>query len=92
MSTRSVIARAAPTFTHIAFDDFRIVRDNITGGDSITHPGSAGAVLHVHRSGFPSASRPERNREAERQGISTRLTKIIPMVAVLRARTLLEET
>jgi pyruvate/2-oxoglutarate dehydrogenase complex dihydrolipoamide dehydrogenase (E3) component len=26
----------SPHFTHISFDDFRIVRDNLTGGDRVT--------------------------------------------------------
>jgi pyruvate/2-oxoglutarate dehydrogenase complex dihydrolipoamide dehydrogenase (E3) component len=37
----------SPHFTHISFDDFRIVRDNLTGGDRVT-TGPTGAFLHVH--------------------------------------------
>ncbi len=39
----------SPQFTHIAFDDFRIVRDNILGGNRVT-TGRHVPFVHLHRS------------------------------------------
>ena len=38
----------SPQFTHVAGDDFHIVRENLAGGQA-QHPRSARALLHVHR-------------------------------------------
>jgi pyruvate/2-oxoglutarate dehydrogenase complex dihydrolipoamide dehydrogenase (E3) component len=76
----------SPHFTHIAFDDFRIVRDNLAGGHRVT------TGRHVP---FCMFTDPEFARiglsetEAKERGIAYRLAKI-PMVAVLRTRTLSE--
>jgi pyruvate/2-oxoglutarate dehydrogenase complex dihydrolipoamide dehydrogenase (E3) component len=76
----------SPQFTHIAFDDFRIVRDNIAGGNRVT----TGRQVP-----FCMFTDPELGRiglsetEAKAQGIAYRLAKI-PMTTVLRTRTLSE--
>ena len=36
MSGRSENAPAVPQFTHVSFDDFRIIRDNLAGGNRTT--------------------------------------------------------
>ena len=40
----------SPQFTHVAFDDFRVVRDNLAG-QGADHPRSTDSLLRVHRSG-----------------------------------------
>jgi pyruvate/2-oxoglutarate dehydrogenase complex dihydrolipoamide dehydrogenase (E3) component len=72
-----------PQFTHVSFDDYRIIRDNLAGGNRtrrgrlvpyclFTDP----ELAHVGMS----------EREAERQGIPVRVAKL-PMSAVLRTHT-----
>jgi pyruvate/2-oxoglutarate dehydrogenase complex dihydrolipoamide dehydrogenase (E3) component len=72
-----------PQFTHVSFDDFRIIRDNLAGGNRtrrdrlipycvFTDP----QIAHVGLS----------ERDAQQQGIQYRLAKL-PMSAVLRAHT-----
>ena len=76
----------SPQFTHIAFDDFRIVRDNINGGKRVTSGRQVPFCLFTD----PEFARIGLNEsEAKAQGIQYRLAKI-PMVAVLRTRTLSE--
>ncbi len=76
----------SPQFTHIAFDDFRIVRDNITGGKRVTTGRQVPFCLftdpELARIGLTES-------EARARGIPYRLAKI-PMAAVLRTRTLSE--
>ncbi|WP_353066142.1 FAD-dependent oxidoreductase [Tunturibacter psychrotolerans] len=74
----------SPHFTHISFDDFRIVRDNLAGGNRTTKNRQVPSVTftdpelaHVGLS----------ENEAKKQGIAYRLGKI-PMAAALRTRTL----
>ncbi len=76
-----------PKFTHISFDDFLVIRDNINGGNHVTNR-PAGSLLPVYglRSWPVWAS--ARSRPA-RRACAYRLFKI-PMAAVLRARTLSE--
>ncbi|WP_334240742.1 dihydrolipoyl dehydrogenase family protein [Terriglobus sp. ADX1] len=78
----------SPQFTHAAFDDFRIVRDNLRGGNRSTRdrlmPFSLFTDPEFARVGLSE-------NEARQQGIPYRLVKI-PMAAVLRTRTLGEET
>ncbi|HEY4417714.1 MAG TPA: FAD-dependent oxidoreductase [Verrucomicrobiae bacterium] len=76
----------SPQFTHISFDDFRIVRDNISGGQRVTTGRQVPfclftdpEVAHIGLS----------EKEAKAQGITYRLAKI-PMLANLRTRTLSE--
>jgi pyruvate/2-oxoglutarate dehydrogenase complex dihydrolipoamide dehydrogenase (E3) component len=72
----------SPMFTHISEDDFRIVRDNLAGGRRSTRDRlipycmfTDPSLAHVGLS----------EREAERQGVKTRMAKL-PMSAVLRAQ------
>ena len=75
-----------PHFTHISFDDYRVVRDNIAGGNhSITNrqvPFCLFTDPEFARIGLSET-------EAKEQNISYRLAKI-PMMTVLRTRTLSE--
>ena len=76
----------SPHFTHIAFDDFRIVRDNLAGGHRVT----AGRQVPFCMFTDPEFARIGLSEtEAKERGIAYRLAKI-PMVAVLRTRTLSE--
>ena len=76
----------SPHFTHISFDDFRIVRDNITGGHRVT----TGRQVPFCMFTDPEFARIGLSEtEAKAQGVEYRLAKI-PMVAVLRTRTLSE--
>lgn len=76
----------SPKFTHIAYDDFRIVRDNMNEGHRVTTgrlvPFCMFTDPELARVGFSES-------EAKAQGIPYRLAKI-PMKAVLRTRTLSE--
>jgi len=76
----------SPHFTHIAFDDFRIVRDNLAGGHRVTTGRQVPYCLFTD----PEFARIGLNEsEAKRAGIGYRLAKL-PMEAVLRTRTLSE--
>jgi pyruvate/2-oxoglutarate dehydrogenase complex dihydrolipoamide dehydrogenase (E3) component len=76
----------SPHFTHISFDDFRVVRDNITGGNHVT----TGRQVPFCMFTDPELARIGLSEtEAQAQGIPYRLTKI-PMTADLRTRTLSE--
>lgn len=78
----------SPQFTHAAFDDFRIVRDNLRGGSRSTRDRLMPFALFTD----PEFARVGLSEsEARQQGIPYRLVKI-PMAAVLRTRTLSEET
>src|ERR1700730_9719050 len=77
---------ASPHFTHIAFDDHRIVRDNLGGGHRVT----TGRQVPFCMFTDPEFARIGLSEtEAKEHGIGYRLAKI-PMVAVLRTRTLSE--
>lgn len=76
----------SPQFTHIAFDDFRVIRDNLAGGHHVTTGRQVPSTLFTD----PELARIGLSeREAREQGLSYRLFKV-PMVAVLRTRTLSE--
>jgi pyruvate/2-oxoglutarate dehydrogenase complex dihydrolipoamide dehydrogenase (E3) component len=76
----------SPYFTHIAFDDFRIVRDNLAGVQRVT----TGRLVPFCLFTDPELARVGLNeREAQQRGIPYRQFKI-PMLAVLRTRTLSE--
>jgi pyruvate/2-oxoglutarate dehydrogenase complex dihydrolipoamide dehydrogenase (E3) component len=72
----------SPQFTHISEDDFRIVRDNLAGGNRSTRdrlvPYSMFTDPPLARVGLSES-------EAERQGIIVRVAKL-PMDAVLAAQ------
>jgi pyruvate/2-oxoglutarate dehydrogenase complex dihydrolipoamide dehydrogenase (E3) component len=76
----------SPQFTHIAFDDFRIVRDNLAGGNRVTTGRQTPYCLFTD----PELARIGLSEtEAKKNNIAYRLAKI-PMTAVLRTRTLSE--
>jgi pyruvate/2-oxoglutarate dehydrogenase complex dihydrolipoamide dehydrogenase (E3) component len=76
----------SPQFTHVAFDDFRIVRDNLSGGDRTTRERLVPFCMFTD----PELARVGLNEtEAKRRGVSYRVATI-PMAAVLRTRTLSE--
>jgi pyruvate/2-oxoglutarate dehydrogenase complex dihydrolipoamide dehydrogenase (E3) component len=76
----------SPQFTHVAFDDFRIVHDNLNGGNRTTRNRLIPFCMFTD----PELARVGRNEtEARRAGIEYRLAKM-PMAEVLRTRTVSE--
>jgi pyruvate/2-oxoglutarate dehydrogenase complex dihydrolipoamide dehydrogenase (E3) component len=76
----------SPQFTHVSVDDFRVVRDNLAGGNHVT----TGRLIPYTLFTDPELGRIGLNeKEAKARGISYRLFKI-PMTQVLRAQTLSE--
>lgn len=76
----------SPHFTHIAFDDHRIVRDNLAGGNRVTTGRQVPFCMFID----PEFARIGLSEtEAKERGIPYRLAKI-PMLSVLRTRTLSE--
>jgi pyruvate/2-oxoglutarate dehydrogenase complex dihydrolipoamide dehydrogenase (E3) component len=76
----------SPQFTHVAFDDFRVVHDNLTGGNRTTRDRLVPYCMYLD----PELARVGRNEsQARRSGIGYRLLTL-PMAAVLRTRTLSE--
>jgi pyruvate/2-oxoglutarate dehydrogenase complex dihydrolipoamide dehydrogenase (E3) component len=76
----------SPQFTHVAFDDFRVVHDNLNGGSSTTTNRLVPYCMFTD----PELARVGCNEsEARRRGIGYRLLTQ-PMAAVLRTRTLSE--
>jgi pyruvate/2-oxoglutarate dehydrogenase complex dihydrolipoamide dehydrogenase (E3) component len=76
----------SPQFTHAAFDDFRVVHDNLHGGNRTT----TGRLMPYCMYTDPELARVGCNEsEARHRGIGYRLLTM-PMAAVLRTRTLTE--
>ena len=76
----------SPIFTHVAFDDFRIVRDNLSGGHRTTRNRLVPFCVFTD----PELARVGMNeREAKAHGIEYRVVTL-PMASVLRMRTLSE--
>ncbi len=76
----------SPQFTHVSVDDFRVVRDNLTGRNHVT----TGRLIPYTLFTDPELARVGlTEKEARAQGIPYRLFKT-PMEQVLRARTLSE--
>jgi pyruvate/2-oxoglutarate dehydrogenase complex dihydrolipoamide dehydrogenase (E3) component len=76
----------SPQFTHVAFDDFRVVHDNLHGGNRTTRDRLVPYCMFLD----PELARVGCNEsEARRRGIGYRLLTM-PMAAVLRTRTLSE--
>jgi pyruvate/2-oxoglutarate dehydrogenase complex dihydrolipoamide dehydrogenase (E3) component len=76
----------SPQFTHIGFDDFRVVRDNLAGIHRVTTGRQVPYCLFTD----PELARIGLNEsEAKARGLDYRLVKL-PMAAVLRTRTLSE--
>jgi pyruvate/2-oxoglutarate dehydrogenase complex dihydrolipoamide dehydrogenase (E3) component len=77
----------SPQFTHIAYDDYRVIRDNLAGGHRVT----TGRQVPFCMFTDPELARVGLSEtESKAQGISYRLAKI-PMAADLRTRTLSEK-
>jgi pyruvate/2-oxoglutarate dehydrogenase complex dihydrolipoamide dehydrogenase (E3) component len=75
-----------PKFTHISFDDFRVISDNLRGGNRVTTGRQVPYCLFTD----PELARIGLSeKEARARGVAYRLFKI-PMATVLRARTLSE--
>ena len=76
----------SPQFTHIAFDDFRVVRDNLQGG----HRSTRGRLVPYCMFTDPELARVGLDEgAAQRDGLPYRVARL-PMAAVLRTRTLSE--
>ncbi|TAM95700.1 MAG: mercuric reductase [Rhodanobacteraceae bacterium] len=76
----------SPQFTHVAFDDFRVVRDNLAGG----HRTTLNRLVPYCMFTDPELGRVGLNETAARRaGIAYRVAAT-PMAAVLRTRTLSE--
>jgi pyruvate/2-oxoglutarate dehydrogenase complex dihydrolipoamide dehydrogenase (E3) component len=72
----------SPQFTHISEDDFRIIRDNLAGGNRSTHDR---LVPYCMFTDPPLAHVGLSEGEAERQGVITRVARL-PMDSVLGAQ------
>ena len=73
----------SPQFTHVAFDDFRIVRDNLNGGNRTTRDRLVPFCMFTD----PELARVGLNEaEASARRIAYRIARL-PMAAVLRTRT-----
>ena len=78
----------SPQFTHVSFDDFRVVQANLAGGDRTT----CNRLVPYCMFTDPPLGRVGLSEiDAERQGIPVRVAKL-PMAAVLRTRTTGETT
>jgi pyruvate/2-oxoglutarate dehydrogenase complex dihydrolipoamide dehydrogenase (E3) component len=76
----------SPQFTHVAFDDFRVVRDNLNGGNRTTLNRLVPYCIFTD----PELARVGLNEsQAKSAGVQYRLVKM-PMAAVFRAETLSE--
>jgi pyruvate/2-oxoglutarate dehydrogenase complex dihydrolipoamide dehydrogenase (E3) component len=76
----------SPQFTHISVDDFRVVRDNLLGGNHVVNGRQVPFCLFTDPE-FARVGISE--KEAVAQGVDYRLFKI-PMAEVLRAQSLME--
>ncbi|HTH53127.1 MAG TPA: FAD-dependent oxidoreductase [Edaphobacter sp.] len=76
----------SPHFTHISFDDFRIVRDNLAGANRVTTGRQVPSCTFID----PELAQVGLTEtEAAKRGIPYRLARL-PMPAILRSRTLSE--
>jgi pyruvate/2-oxoglutarate dehydrogenase complex dihydrolipoamide dehydrogenase (E3) component len=73
----------SPQFTHVAFDDFRIIRDNLAGGNRSTRDRLVPFCLFTDP---PLARIGVTEAEARQRGIVVRVAKL-PISAVLRTHT-----
>ena len=74
----------SPQFTHVSFDDFRVIRDNLAGVGRSTRDR---LVPYCMFTDPPLARVGLNERDAQRQGIAVRIAKL-PISAVLRTRTI----
>jgi pyruvate/2-oxoglutarate dehydrogenase complex dihydrolipoamide dehydrogenase (E3) component len=73
----------SPQFTHISLDDFRVIRDNLAGGNRSTRDRMVPFCLFTD----PQLAHVGLTEtEAKRRGIAVRVAKV-PVAAVLRTRT-----
>jgi pyruvate/2-oxoglutarate dehydrogenase complex dihydrolipoamide dehydrogenase (E3) component len=79
-------AAGSPQFTHVSFDDFRIISANLSGGDRTKRDR---LVPYCMFTDPPLARVGLSEGEAQRQGIAVRVAKL-PIAAVLRSRTISE--
>jgi pyruvate/2-oxoglutarate dehydrogenase complex dihydrolipoamide dehydrogenase (E3) component len=76
----------SPQFTHVAYHDFRVVHENLNGGNRTTK----GRLVPFCMFTDPELARVGRNEsEARRDGIEYRIAKL-PMANVLRTHTIAE--
>jgi pyruvate/2-oxoglutarate dehydrogenase complex dihydrolipoamide dehydrogenase (E3) component len=74
----------SPQFTHMLFDDFRIIRDNLAGESRTTRDRLVPYCMFID----PPLARVGLNEsDARRRGVAVRVAKL-PMSAVLRTRTI----
>jgi pyruvate/2-oxoglutarate dehydrogenase complex dihydrolipoamide dehydrogenase (E3) component len=73
----------SPLFTHVSVDDFRIIKDNLAGGDRSTRDR---LVPYCMFTDPPLAHVGLTEREAQHQGIAVRIARL-PMSTVLRTHT-----
>jgi pyruvate/2-oxoglutarate dehydrogenase complex dihydrolipoamide dehydrogenase (E3) component len=73
----------SPQFTHISIDDFRIIRDNLAGGNRSTR---GRLVPYCMFTEPPLARVGLSEREAQQQGVSVRIARL-PMSGVRRTAT-----
>jgi pyruvate/2-oxoglutarate dehydrogenase complex dihydrolipoamide dehydrogenase (E3) component len=76
----------SPQFTHVSFDDFRIIRANLTGGERTKRDR---LIPYCMFTDPPLARVGVSEGDAQRQGIAVRAAKL-PVAAVLRSRTISE--
>jgi pyruvate/2-oxoglutarate dehydrogenase complex dihydrolipoamide dehydrogenase (E3) component len=74
----------SPQFTHVSFDDFRVIRDNLAGANRTTRDR---LIPYCMFTDPPLARVGLSEGEAQRQGIEARVAKL-PMSAVLRTHTI----
>jgi pyruvate/2-oxoglutarate dehydrogenase complex dihydrolipoamide dehydrogenase (E3) component len=74
----------SPQFTHVSFDDFRIIRDNLAGANRTTRDR---LIPYCMFTDPPLARVGLSEGEAQRQGIEVRVAKL-PTSAVLRTHTI----
>jgi pimeloyl-ACP methyl ester carboxylesterase len=76
----------SPQFTHASMDDFRVIRDNLAGGDRTTTDRLMPSCLYTD----PQVAQVGlTERQAQEQGIPVKVAKL-PMASVLRTRTISE--
>ena len=73
----------SPQFTHVSLDDFRVIRDNLSGGHRTTEGRLVPYCMFIDP---PLARVGMSEREARDRGVRVRVTKL-PTRAVLRTRT-----
>jgi pyruvate/2-oxoglutarate dehydrogenase complex dihydrolipoamide dehydrogenase (E3) component len=76
----------SPQFTHVSFDDFRIIRDNLAGG----HRSTRGRLVPYCMFTDPPLGRVGLSEtETRRQGVAVRVARL-NILSVLRSRTISE--